>query len=221
MTFREFRDVVRLPTDLGVLTTRDKFVKSLLRRKRRRRVVLDIADGIIIIRKYYGSTTTATRRRSPRRCVRAFAHSSSFFFVFVWVDDDRKFVERFFSNVFQSIFFLFIGACKCLPFFWWWCSIYLVNTLCVCVHGCFSCKNILKILQRAAADRRRPLPPPRERTNTRGVLSLRGLRRHRIHAALFALISSKTFCNHFDALASRSNSVLSFFTRSMTSEGAS
>ena len=212
MTFREFRDVVRLPTDLGVLTTRDKFVvKSLLRRKRRRRVVLDIADdGIIIIRKYYGST--ATRRRSPRRCVRAFAHSSSFFFVFVWVDDDRKFVERFFSNVFQSIFFIrWVSACLS----------YVVNTLCVCVHGCFSCKNILKILQRAAADRRRPLPPPRERTNTRGVLSLRGLRRHRIHAALFALISSKTFCNHFDALASRSNSVLSFFTRSMTSEGAS
>ena len=142
MTFREFRDVVRLPTDLGVLTTRDKFVvKSLLRRKRRRRVVLDIADdGIIIIRKYYGST--ATRRRSPRRCVRAFAHSSSFFFVFVWVDDDRKFVERFFSNVFQSIFFIrWVSACLS----------YVVNTLCVCVHGCFSCKNLLKILQRAAA----------------------------------------------------------------------
>ena len=150
MTFREFRDVVRLPTDLGVLTTRDKFVKSLLRRKRRRRVVLDIADGIIIIRKYYGSTTTATRRRSPRRCVRAFAHSSSFFFVFVWVDDDRKFVERFFSNGFQSIFFLFIGACKCLPFFWWWCSIKYFVCVCVCM-GCFSCKNLLKILQRAAA----------------------------------------------------------------------
>ena len=152
MTFREFRDVVRLPTDLGVLTTRDKFVKSLLRRKRRRRVVLDIADGIIIIRKYYGSTTTATRRRSPRRCVRAFAHSSSFFFVFffVWVDDDRKFVERFFSNVFQSIFFLFIGACKCLPFFWWWCSIKYFVCVCVCM-GCFSCKNLLKILQPAAA----------------------------------------------------------------------
>ena len=156
MTFREFRDVVRLPTDLGVLTTRDKFVKSLLRRKRRRRVVLDIADGIIIIRKYYGSTTTATRRRSPRRCVRAFAHSSSFFFVFffVWVDDDRKFVERFFSNVFQSIFFLFIGACKYLPFFWWWCSIKYFVCVCVCM-GCFSCKNLLKILQRAADRRRR------------------------------------------------------------------
>ena len=88
-----------------------------------------------------------------------------FFFVFVWVDDDRKFVERFFSNVFQSIFFLFIGACKCLPFFWWWCSIKYFVCVCVCM-GCFSCKNLLKILQRAAAA---------ERTNkyTRGTFFTR------------------------------------------------
>ena len=130
MTFREFRDVVRLPTDLGVLTTRDKFVKSLLRRKRRRRVVLDIADdGVIIIRKYYGSTTTATRRRSPRRCVRAFAHSSSFF-SFLCRSTTTANLSRDFFPMFSNPFFFH----RWVPAFF--CGGVLsigVNTLCVCV----------------------------------------------------------------------------------------
>ena len=134
VTFREFGDVVRLPTDLGVLTTRDEFVKSLLRKRRRRVVLDDIADGVI---REYGST--ATRRRSPRRCVRAFAHSS---FFCVGSDDDRKFFVDFFDP-----FFWVVPA-----FFWWWCSSY--GNTCVCM-GCFSCKNLLKILQRAADRRRR------------------------------------------------------------------
>ena len=72
----------------------------------------------------------------------------------MWVDDDRKFVERFFSNVFQSIFFYrWVSACL---FFGGGVLFIVVNTLCVCVcMGCFSCKNLLKILQRAADRRRR------------------------------------------------------------------
>ena len=53
---------------------------------------------------------------------------------------DRKFFVDFFNP-----FFLVVPA-----FFWSrWCSSYYGNT-CVCM-GCFSCKNLLKILQRAAA----------------------------------------------------------------------
>jgi len=74
-----------------------------------------------------------------------------FFSFFFCVGRRRPQICReIFFQCFPIHFFLFIGACKCLPFFWWWCSIKYFVCVCVCM-GCFSCKNLLKILQRAAA----------------------------------------------------------------------
>ena len=110
-----------------------------------------------------GSTTTATRRRSPRRCVRAFAHSSSFFFV-LGATTTANFVDFFFKS-----FFLFIGACKCLPFL---VVGFYILCVCVCV-GCFSCKNLLKILQHAADRRRAAAAAARTNKYTRGTFFTR------------------------------------------------
>ena len=81
--------------------------------------------------------TGAPPRRDDDRRDDAFAPLPirRLFFVFVWVDDDRKFVERFFSNFFQSIFFYrWVSACL---FFGGGVLFIVVNTLCVCVHGVF------------------------------------------------------------------------------------